>query len=443
MDASITRAASLTGTLQLPADKAICHRAALLSAISDGTTRIAPWSTAEDCRRTVEVLRGLGVPMIETREGLEVTGVGVSGLRAPTEPLDCGESGTTMRLSCGLLAGQSFTSRLTCGESLRHRPMRRVIEPLSRMGARIEAISPVMNEMEPEDYPPLDITGSRLTGIAYTLPVASAQVKSAILLAGLYADRPTTVIEPLSTRDHTERLLQKLGVHIIHEGTSITLHPPTGKLPGVGHLTVPGDPSSAAFFVVAAASLPGSRLVICDVGLNPTRTAFLEVLRRMGAAIKVEVHDQAWEPRGTITVSASPLRGTTIAAGEAPALIDELPILMVAACVAEGQTRFEGVGELRVKETDRVHSMITGLKAMGANLLASPDGSLVVQGGRPLHHATVESFGDHRTAMSLSVAGLLAEGQTHVRGVGCVAKSLGNFFELLASVVGSSVVQVD
>ncbi|MBI4323528.1 MAG: 3-phosphoshikimate 1-carboxyvinyltransferase [Candidatus Omnitrophica bacterium] len=440
MDATLTRATTLQGSLRLPADKAICHRAALLSAISDGTTRIIPWSTAEDCRRTVEVLRELGVPMVETREGLEVAGVGLHGLRAPTEPLDCGESGTTIRLSCGLLAGQPFTGRLTAAASLCQRPMRRVVEPLSQMGATIEGASRASSS---EVYPPLTVQGRRpLHGISYAPPVASAQVKSAVLLAGLYADGPTTVSEPAPTRDHTERLLQALGVQLVREGSRLTVHPPRRALAAVPQLAVPGDPSSAAFFIVAAASLPGSRLVIRDVGLNPTRTAFVEVLRRMGAAIDVEAHDQAWEPRGTLTVESAQLHGTTVTAKEVPLLIDEVPILVVAACVAEGQTRFEGVGELRVKETDRLHSMVTGLKAMGAGLVASPDGSLVVQGGRPLHHATVESFGDHRTAMSLAVAGLLAEGQTRVRGVECVAKSLGNFFELLASVVGSSIVKV-
>jgi len=314
--------------------------------------------------------------------------------------------------------------------------MRRIVEPLSKMGARFK------NAGSGEVYPPLALTGTRpLHAIRYSMPIASAQVKSALLFAGLFADGTTTVVEPSSTRDHTERLLRRLGVTIRRQDRTITMAPPASALSSPGTLAIPGDPSSAAFFVVAATLVPGSTVVLRDVGLNPSRVQFLEVLTRMGAAVKTQVEDDGWEPRGTLTIESAMLRGTTVHAEEVPLVIDELPILMVAACLAEGESRFEGLGELRVKETDRLHAMVTGLKAMGAHLAPSPDGSLAVQGGRRLQAAVVDSFTDHRTAMSLAVAGLIAEGDTRIRGAECVSKSLGNFFELLASVAGSSSVQ--
>jgi len=431
------------GTLRLPADKAICHRVALLCALTSGSTEISPWSSAEDCQHTLATLERLGVTIRQTPSGLEIQGVGLTGLRAPKTDLYCGDSGTTMRLSAGLLAGQPFVSRLTAGPSLSRRPMRRIIEPLSQMGAQIKAISTASFEGNPpEDYPPLDIAGTRpLKGMTYALPVASAQVKSAILLAGLYANGPTTVIEPTITRDHTERLLSRIGVRIRRQDRAVTLEPPTQQLQAPGRLTIPGDPSSAAFFIVAAAILPGSRLIITDVGLNPTRSQFLEVLRRMGASIHVETRDHGWEPHGTITVEATPLHGTTIVASEVPALIDEIPILMVAACAAEGTTCFEGLQELRVKETDRLQAMREGLSLLNAHLLLHPNGDVVITKS-PLRGRTVNSFRDHRTAMSLTIAGLLAEGHTRIQDCGCVAKSFGNFYECLASVVGPSTVKI-
>ena len=440
MDALITHATTpLRGTLTLPADKAICHRAAFLCALATGTTTIRPWSIAEDCQRTLDVLQGLGVRIARVSDGIQVTGVGLTGLRAPTATLDCGDSGTTMRLSCGLLAGQPFVSRLAAGPSLSTRPMQRVIEPLSQMGARFEGTT------GPHDvYPPLVITGRRpLQGLAYAMPIASAQVKSAILLAGLYAKEPTTMTEPVPTRDHTERLLAILGVSVRQKRKTVTLEPPQGALVAPDHLTIPGDPSSAAFFLVAAAIIPGSRVVIEHVGLNESRIAFLEILKRMGASVRWEVQDQSWEPRGTVTVEYHPLRATTIEPRDVPRLIDELPILMVAACAAEGSTRFEGLAELRVKETDRLRAITTGLRKLGARLETSGDASVTIARG-PLQGTSVDSFQDHRTAMSLAIAGLLAAGSTRISSAECVRKSLGNFFELLAAVATpSSVTLVD
>jgi len=439
LDAFITPGSPVHGSLSLPPDKAICHRAALLASVGEGHVTITPWSSAEDCRRTVELVRALGVGVEPTPRGLQINGVGLTGLRASREPLSCGESGTTMRLAAGLLAGQPFASELVAEASLARRPMRRIVEPLTRMGARCEGTT---HPNSTELFPPLRLHGHRpLRGLRHELPVASAQVKSAILLAGVYADGPTTIIEPSATRDHTERLFARLGVSIQRVGTHIILTPPTRSwsLPSV--LTVPCDPSSAAFFLAAAALCPGSRLTIPSMGLNPTRIHFLTVLQRMGAAIEWVVDDDAWEPRGTVTVAHQPLHGTTVSAHEVSWLIDELPILMVVACAAEGHTSFEGMGELRVKETDRFQSMTTGLQRLGATLAIRQPASVVMTRSR-LRGAAIESFGDHRTAMSLAVAALCAEGPTTIRGAECVAKSLGTFFELLQSVTSPATVRL-
>lgn len=463
MDAVITRASSLRGTLTLPADKAICHRAALLCALADGSTDLSPWSSADDCRRTLELVQALGVPVepiggaqdstlsgservTAIPHGIRIQGVGLDGLRRPTGPLECGESGTTMRLATGLLAGQRFESVLNASGSLRQRPMKRIIEPLSQMGAKIEG-----RLQNGEVYPPLTISGKRPLGaITYRMPVASAQVKSAILLAGLFAEGHTEIIEPVETRDHTERMLQRFGVAVDPPRAGpggapvVGVRGPVRSLKSPGALSIPADPSSAAFFIVAALLVPDSEITISHVGLNPSRIEFLHVLKeRMGAGDNltwsVEEHD--WEPRGTIIAKSAPLRGARITAGDTASMIDELPILMVAACAAEGETRFEGLQELKVKETDRLQSMTTGLRAMGAQLVASPHAGLVIRGGG-LRGAAVDSFGDHRTAMSLAVAGLLADGETRIRGAECVKKSLGEFFDLLASLAGSSSVQI-
>ncbi|MBI3087967.1 MAG: 3-phosphoshikimate 1-carboxyvinyltransferase [Candidatus Omnitrophica bacterium] len=453
MDAIIRPASAIRGTLTLPADKAICHRAALLCALTDGPTELSPWSTAEDCRRTLELVKALGVPVepidggqgstlsgnervTAAPHGMRIQGVGLDGLRRPTGPLECGESGTTMRLAAGLLAGQPFESVLNASGSLCRRPMKRIIEPLRQMGARLDG-----RAQHGDVTPPLTMTGQRpLRALAYTLPVASAQVKSAVLLAALFADAPTTVIEPAVTRDHTERLLTRLGVSLRRQGTAITVEPPA-RLIAPGRLTIPADPSSAAFFIAAATLVPGSQLRLHHVGLNPTRIPFLHVLKRMGASAEWTAQEEAWEPLGTVTASFTRLRGTTVHADEVPSLIDELPILMVAACLAEGETRFEGLQELKVKETDRLGSMTAGLAALGARIQVEGATVRIRQGA--LRGAVVESAGDHRTAMSLAVAGLLAEGETRIREVDCVKKSLGEFFGLLASVAGgASVVKI-
>ncbi|MBI2885264.1 MAG: 3-phosphoshikimate 1-carboxyvinyltransferase [Candidatus Omnitrophica bacterium] len=438
MDAFLRQSSTLTGTLTVPPDKAITHRALLLASVLEGVTEVAPWSAADDCRRTLEMVEGLGVGVERVGGVVRVTGRGLQGLRAPAADLWCGESGTTMRLSCGLLAGQPFRARLTASPSLCRRPMRRVAEPLTRMGAEIQGTGTALDL-----HPPLSIHGRRpLTAITYRPPVASAQVKSAVLLAGLWADGPTTVDELAPTRDHTERLLAHLGVPVTRRDLSVTIAPVTRPLPSPGRLTIPGDPSSAAFLIVAAAIVPDARLVLRDIGLNPTRMHFLQVLQRMGASVEWKVEEDGWEPRGTITVTSSRLTGVTVPAREIPLVIDELPILMAAACAADGVTMFEEVGELKVKETDRQHSMAEGLSRLGASVTAHGRSGIAVASSR-LRGAVVESYGDHRTAMSLAVAGLLAEGETRIRGAECVSKSFGDFFEVLASVAAPGAVRCE
>ena len=437
MDAIIGQAQSLHGTLSVPPDKAICHRAVLLASVADGETAIRPWPSGDDCQRTLQLVQQLGVDVAVSPDGIRLRGRGRDGLRAPDQDLCCGESGTTLRLAAGLLAGQPFSARLSAGASLSRRPMRRIVEPLTRMGARIEAAASAGPDQEL--HPPLTVHGRRpLKALQYEPPVASAQVKSAILLAGVWADGPTTVVEPQPTRDHTERLLRRCGARVRQEGPAVTVEP--GPLRAPGTLVLPGDFSSAAFLLVAAACVPGSRVTLEGLGLNPTRIRLLEILKRMGALVRWTAVETSWEPRGTVELEARPLRGLTLEAAEVPCLIDELPILMVAAACAQGTTRLQGLGELRVKETDRVRSMVDALGRFGVRVRLGAAEGVEIEGGR-LRGAVVDSAGDHRTAMSLAVAGLAAEGATTVRGAECVAKSFPEFFDCLRRLAGSSTVK--
>ncbi len=433
MDVIIQHADALHGTSAVPPDKAICHRAVLTAAVAEGATEIRPWPLADDCQRTLQLIEALGVPLQRSSHGVRIEGRGRDGLRPPTRELFCGESGTTLRLTAGLLAGQPFRSRLAAGPSLSQRPMRRIAEPLVQMGARLEGRGSASGSGEL--YPPLTVHGTRpLRGIRYALPVASAQVKSAILLAGLFADGVTTVTEAVPTRDHTERLLRAYGAALRRDGPNISIE--SGTLSSPGMLVLPGDFSSAAFFLVAASCVPGSKVTLEGVGLNPTRIVLLEVLKRMGGGVTSAASDDGWEPRGTLVVEARSLHATAVEPGEVPCVIDELPILMVAAACASGTTRFHGIGELRVKETDRIQSMVGGLRRLGVRVnLPGPD-TLEIEGG-PLRGSAVESAGDHRTAMSLAVAGLVAQGTTTVKGAECVAKSFPEFFDQLRRLVGS------
>lgn len=412
---------ALQGTLRVPGDKSVSHRAVMLGALAEGTTRITGFLEGEDTRATARVFEQLGV-RIETPSASErvVHGVGLHGLRASASALDCGNAGTGMRLLAGVLAGQRFDSTLVGDASLSKRPMRRVIEPLGRMGARIDATG--------DGLPPLHVRGGRqLQGIDYTLPVASAQVKSALLLAGLYAHDTTRISEPHPTRDYTERMLQAFG-------WPVRFGPGHAELEGGHALTatnvaVPADFSSAAFFVVAASIIPGSRLRLQRVGMNPRRTGLLAALRLMGADIREENADhQGGEPVADLVVSHAPLRGIAVPEALVPDMIDEFPALFIAASAASGTTRVAGAAELRVKESDRIATMATGLRTLGIAVIETPDGAAIT--GGPMTGGRVDSHGDHRIAMSFAVAAQVANGPVTITDVKNVATSFPGFLEL-------------
>lgn len=424
----LTPAQTVMGRLCLPGDKSISHRAALIAALADGTSEITNFSTAQDCASTLACLRELGVP-IEVQDG-KVRISGGRGFVEPRKPLDCGNSGSTMRILAGVLAGYDLSAELIGDESLSSRPMRRIIEPLELMGARIEAV---------DGKPPLRIRGAgQPRAITYRLPVASAQVKSAILFAGLNAEGRTTVIETFPTRDHTERLFNGFGVPVLSDGGSVTLHGPA-RFTG-GAIRIPGDISSAAFFIAAAMLLPGSELVIEGVGLNPTRTTYLSVLSSWGADIsQTDVQMERNEPVGTIKVKGG-VHGATrdedrvLSGSLIPSLIDELPLLAVVGTQITGGIEIRDAGELRHKESDRLAATALNLKAMGAEVEELADG-LRINGPTKLRGAAIDSYGDHRIAMAFSVAALIAEGDTEIRGSESAAVSFPEFFELLESLV--------
>jgi len=415
----------IRGSLRLPGDKSISHRAALIGALADARTEISNFSTAADCSSTLGCLRELGISIERNHD--KVTFAGNQRLSAPRRPLDCGNSGSTLRILAGVLAGQDFTAELIGDESLSARPMRRIIEPLEMMGAKIEAT---------DGKAPLKVHGSsRLNPITYKLRIASAQVKSAILFAGLNAKGRTTVIETSPTRDHTERLFNGFGVPVTtSEDFSVTLDGPA-RFTG-GSITIPGDASSAAYFVAAAMLLPRSKLQIERVGLNPTRAAFLSVLASWGADISTDdVQTERNEPHGTINVRGG-LRGTasdrTLSRSIIPSLIDELPLLAVVGSQIDGGIQIRDAAELRHKESDRLATTAANLRAMGAEVEEFEDG-LAVSGRTQLHGASIDSHGDHRIAMAFSVAALIAEGETEIAGAECVAISFPEFFTLLES----------
>jgi 3-phosphoshikimate 1-carboxyvinyltransferase len=420
---------SLAGQVRVPGDKSISHRALLFGAIAEGDTRIEGLLPAEDPLSTAACLRAMGVGVSEIRAGepVVVQGVGLDGFREPNNVLDCGNSGTTMRLMLGLLAGRAGRHFVLTGDSsLRRRPMRRVGGPLAEMGASIHG-------REGGNLAPLAIAGQHLHGATIRTPVASAQVKSAILLAALTANGPTTVIEPSLSRDHSECMLRAFGADLVvggPGGTEVTVCP--GPSLRGQEVVVPGDISSAAFWLVAGAITPGAALTIENVGLNPSRTGILEVLAQMGAAIEVlHPRDVAGEPVGDLRVVHGPLRPFTIGGDLIPRLVDEIPVLAVAACCAEGVSRISGAEELRVKETDRLAVMARHLGAMGARLEEHPDG-LTIQGITPLYGAEVDSETDHRVAMSLAVASLVASGDTRLHDSAAAAVSYPGFWDDLA-----------
>jgi len=425
----------MKGKIFLPGDKSIAHRALILSAISSQKTRIYNLPNNDDCLATINCLKSLGIKIKSKKGYIEVFGKGLYGLKRPVKPISAKESGTTFRLLLGILSGQSFRSKLTADKSLSQRPMLRVTKPLRMMGAVITAKRKTKNS-KLEEYAPVSVSGGNLLGIKYKMPVASAQVKSAILLAGLFAKGQTQVLEPNKSRDHTERMLKLFQAAVKTKNNLVSI---TGNKELVSPLkiNIPGDVSSATFFAVAAAILKDSKVLLKNISLNPSRIGALRVLKGMGVDIKIKnekLKTKNSEPAGDILVQSSKLKGIKVKRSEIPFLIDELPILMVAACFAEGKTTFEGVGELRVKETDRINSMTDNLKKMGAKikiLKVRNCEDIIIQGVKQLKGASLKSFGDHRTAMSLVIAGLAANKVNKIDDLNCIGKSFPGFLTTL------------
>jgi 3-phosphoshikimate 1-carboxyvinyltransferase len=418
----IAPASALSGSLSLPGDKSISHRYALIGAIAEGDTRIANYSTGADCHSTLGCVRALGIEVEEAGTEVAIHGKGLDGLRAPAGDLDAGNSGSTIRMLSGLLAGQPFAARIFGDESLSRRPMQRVMKPLGQMGARIGA--------RDGQFPPLRIEGGRLRAIDYTLPVPSAQVKTCVLFAGLYAEGDTTVTEPVRSRDHTEIALREFGADLSVERRKITV---AGRPRLEGReLVVPADLSSAAFFLVAALLVPGSHLSILGVGLNPTRSALLDFLVGMGARIRVpNLESQAGELIGDLEVEYSELRGGTIDGGLTAALIDEIPVLAVLGAATEEGITVRDAGELRIKETDRIRTVVDNLRRMGVAAEELPDG-MVIPGRQKFHAATLDSLGDHRIAMAFAVAALRGDGESAIEGAEAASVSFPEFWATLA-----------
>ncbi len=420
MSYPLTTARALRGDVTVPGDKSISHRAVMFGALADADTHITGFLMGEDCLSTISCFEKMGVSIDVSEKEVVVHGVGLHGLKAPTELLYTGNSGTTTRLLCGILAGQPFSCTLNGDASIQKRPMGRIIKPLREMGADISG--------KDGNLCPLDIHPAPLHGIRYDMPVASAQLKSAILLAGLFADGPTTVIEPAPSRDHTERMLRGLGAQVVSNGTEITLTPP--KALHAVNVEVPGDISSAAYFLVAGLILPNSDIVIRNVGINPTRTGILDALEAMGANIERLNERGTVEPICDLRVRSSYLHGTTISGDLIPRLIDEIPVLAVAAAFAEGETVIRDAQELKVKESNRIATMTTELSKTGADVQETDDG-MVIRGGKPLHGADFASYADHRVAMSMAVCALACEGDSSIDDPDCVAISYPTFFETL------------
>ena len=426
----------LTGRTDVPGDKSISHRAALLGALAEGVTDIRGFLEAEDCRRTIAAIEALGADV--TRKGpgeYRIAGAGRRGLQEPADVIDCGNSGTTARLLLGVLAGLPFWTCLTGDDSLRRRPMGRVAEPLRRMGATI------VGRADGSKLP-LAVRGAERVGaLTYALPVASAQVKSAILLAGLAADGPVAVTEPAQSRDHTERMLRQFGARLNTRGLTTTLEP--GPLAGAS-VTVPGDISSATFVLVAALVVPDSRVTVTGLGLNPTRTGVLEALAAMGARLEVApaTVPSGGEPYGDVTAVSSELGGASVGGALVPRLLDEVPALAVAAALARGRSEITDAAELRVKESDRLAALARELTAMGACITERPDG-LVIEGGARLRGTRVTSGGDHRIAMALAVAGLVAQGETLIEDTDCIATSFPQFADVLNALAGEPCASVE
>lgn len=415
--------APLKGTVTIPGDKSISHRSVMFGALADGTTKVTNFLRGADCLSTIACFRKLGIEIEETPDEILIHGKGIHGLTASDSMLDVGNSGTTTRLISGILAGQPFTTELNGDESIQSRPMKRIIDPLSQMGANIESI-------RGNGCAPLRIRQSQLHGIHYQSKVASAQVKSCILLAGLYADGTTSVTEPYLSRNHTEIMLKHFGAQITSEGTTAMIVP-GAELHGQ-EIEVPGDISSAAYFIAAGLIVPGSEILIKNVGINPTRDGLLRVCKDMGADITLLNKNLGnGESTADLLVRAGSLHGTTVGGAVIPTLIDELPVVAALACFAEGTTVIKDAQELKVKESNRIDVMVQNLTAMGAHVTATDDG-MIIEGGHPLHGAVIDSKLDHRIAMTFAITALASDGATKITGADCVKISYPGFYEDLA-----------
>jgi 3-phosphoshikimate 1-carboxyvinyltransferase len=422
--AEVAPAAEIRGTVRVPGDKSISHRLAMLGGIADGTTTIHNFAESADCQSTLECLKRLGVMIRQDGSTVTIQGRGVHGLESPSRDLDAGNSGTTVRLMSGILAGQSFDSTFIGDASLSRRPMRRVMDPLRQFGATLTA--------KDDNFLPLRIRGGHLSAIDYTLPVASAQVKSAVLLAGLYASGTTRVREPMPSRNHTELALREFGATVRTSNGTIEIDGGTSLRAGT--FTVPGDISSAAFLIAAAATLPGSRLLLVDVGMNESRSGFISILQEMGARIRIEPKAPiGGEPIADIHVEGSELSGMEVAGAWIPNVIDELLVLAVLGTRTRQGILIRDAAELRSKESDRIQAAVANLRILGAEVDEFPDG-LFVHGSQRLKGGTVKSFDDHRIAMAFAVSGLFAEGPVRILGADCVGISFPGFFRTLSEI---------
>lgn len=423
---NLKHADTLNGIVTVPGDKSISHRAVMLGALAKGDTHITNFLRGADCLSTMDCFRKMGISIDDMGTEIVVHGKGLHGLSEPDCMLDVGNSGTTTRLICGILAGQQFSSTLNGDASIQKRPMRRIIEPLSQMGANIRSI-------KDNGCAPLIVAPATLHGIHYRTPVASAQVKSSILFAGMYADGETTVTEPALSRNHSELMLRRFGAKLTGEGTTVTIAPEP-KLVGQS-ICVPGDISSAAFFIAAGLIVPHAEICIRNVGINPTRDGILRVVQQMGGSVTMEnVRTDTAEPTADLIVKSSTLTGATIGGDIIPTLIDELPVIAVIACFAKGTTIIKDAAELKVKESNRIDSVARSLRAMGAHVTATDDG-MIIEGGYPLHGAVIDSCLDHRIAMSFAIAALAADGMTEIKDAECVNISYPTFYDTLYSLI--------
>ncbi len=415
----IKKLTNLHGEITVPGDKSISHRAVMFGSLAKGTTRITHFLEGADCLSTISCFRKMGIDIENNNGEILVHGKGLRGLSSPTDILDVGNSGTTTRLISGILAGQNFVSELTGDDSIQSRPMKRIMTPLLSMGADITSI-------KGNNCVPLRIAGHPLKAIHYDSPVASAQVKSCVLLAGMYSDGVTSVTEPVLSRNHTEIMLNYFGAQVTSEGTTASIVPEPSL--HAREITVPGDISSAAYFIAAGLLVPGSEILLKNVGINPTRDGLLRVCKDMGADITMLNVNMDGEPTADLLVRTSSLHGTTVGGEIIPTLIDEIPMIAVMAAFAEGTTIIKDAKELKVKESDRILVMAENLSRMGADITPTEDG-MIIHGGKPLHGAVIDSYLDHRVAMSFAIAGLLCDGPLSIKGGDCVKISYPEFYE--------------